>query len=237
MKFPEKEGLEYFICIYLPGFVIAIAFLSLATHEHWIEEILLGIEENTRAEAKAEAEQTSSQAGLKKLKELEEADYLKIINSGIVLAFYTFYFIASPFLFGSLADGFRHSCSRCLYKWFKLKLFEWRFPTKAGYMKWVVGANKDIFNENIYLRRVDKSYFLYHTYEFFGNVASSTIILSSIYIGHLIHTQTLTENITHPKFLMVAFLLILCLFSMNTFWKENETLCKDWDLYIDEDYP
>lgn len=236
LQFPEKTSLDYFISIYLPGFLTALVFLSVVDQECWIDEIYINSDSSRVC-----TEEHTGESG----KELDKPcgagnsesnnTYLHFVNSGIALALYTVYLIAAPLLFGTLSDGLRHFFSRTLYSFISyisckycnfleslrecLEFLRWRFPSKQGYVEW----KKDGLSENIYLRRVDKSYFLYYTYEFFGNF-SITIFISGIILFFE------GKDITGMPIIVGSIVFIFCIFSMKAFWDDNNELCDKWDL-------
>lgn len=196
--FPERSMFEYIISIYLPGSLVAIVFLYAIEANGLANDFIKGIPSYTSSDGKSN-------------------DFDKNAINNLLLALYAFYFISAPFIFGALVDGFRHCISECCRK--KFSFLNWNYPNKEGYKK----TEKEKLSENIYSRQVDKSYLLYHAYEFYGN------FISAILTGWFIYFLSFNKYV----FLITStfFTIILCVFSMYHFWKENNRLSNDWGLY------
>lgn len=225
LQYPQRENLEFFLCIYLPGFLIAIAFLIVIHQEHWIDKLIIDYQKLEHPKVQVQ----DKKATLNKL----NPDNVNNINSGLVLAIYALYFIAVPLIFGTLTDGLRHSCSRLCGNRFNIKFLKWRYPTRAGYMDWVNDQNEKSFNEAIYIRKIDKSDLLFHAYEFFGNIIFSIVFLFLAYMYYQSDPQIKDILII---FSLAVVSIALCLIFMYVFWKENEEHCKKWLLYREDDY-
>lgn len=200
--FPERSMFEYIISIYLPGSLVAIMFLYVIENNGLADVFIHGISEND----------DKSQA-----------------NNNLYLALFTYYFISTPFIFGALVDGFRHFISDLLMSSIlseaKHSFLKWNYPKRAGYAK-----IKHELSENIYSRQLDTSYLLYHAYEFYGNFCSAILIAFVIYVLNCISIESFNSR---SIFLLsiALFTFILCIVSMRHFWKENNLLSNDWELY------
>ena len=217
--FPEKSIFEYIISIYLPGSLVAIVFLYAIETNGLVQKYADNV-----PFIKIETKDPEGQ-------DPEGQDP----RGNLLLAVYTFYFISTPFIFGGLADGFRHCVAERISDSCKEKFtfLKWNYPRKEGYKK----VKKEL-SENIYSRQLDKSYFLFHAYEFYGNFNCAILIASFIYFLNCFSIW-LSDYIkwfsvsSYSIFLLLiaAFTFILCYFSMRYFWRENNHLSNDWGLY------
>ncbi|GJL76468.1 hypothetical protein [Nitrosomonas sp.] len=108
MQYPRREGLEYFISVYLPGFLTAIVLISAAAHDKWIHNILLPPDNvstdssNTSAkeqnEEKNDVNDTSDNSLTDEKNKKPEKLNTKLINNSLTLAFFAFYFIVGQYL-------------------------------------------------------------------------------------------------------------------------------------------
>lgn len=205
--FPERSMFEYIISIYLPGSLVAIMFLYVIEDNGLAKVFLDGISNNTDTDT-----DTGTEA-----------------NKNLYLALFTYYFISTPFIFGALVDGFRHFISDLLMSSIcseaKPSFLKWNYPTRAGYAK-----IKHELSENIYSRQLDISYLLYHAYEFYGNFCSAILIAFVIYVLNCISIKYFNSSSIF-LFFIALFTFILCIVSMRHFWKENNRLSNNWELY------
>jgi hypothetical protein len=214
LNYPEKSGIVYFISVFLPGFIIALVLLYALAHEPWLRELL---PEEPKVDKGGSMEDHPNVA----------VSFMSG-SGGALIAIYSAYLIAAPFMFGLISDAMRHMISRFTLFIFKklgcswFQWLRWNFPTKEGFLQ---SDKCPKLSENILLRRADKSYLLYHTYEFFGNTFFAILISSVI----LIISPSSSMHIDYYILtFVIALSAIFCSFSMYSFWLDNEELCEVW---------
>lgn len=181
--YPEKSAIEYFISIYLPGFIIAILFLYHINHDHILIKILPSLSENPPNE-------------------------LKETIGNTLVGVYTIYFITVPVIFGLITDSLRHIFSSMVFWCFDIKWLVWSFPTKEAYIE---SSNLKI-SETILLKRASRSYLLYSVYEFFGNIFFSLIfIISTLFKQNIIELNAFIIAILVVSQFEFIFSLLICL--------------------------